>query len=279
MAGGDWSRAEVEAAVQDYLDMLALERSGKPYTKKEHNRVLRQRLQGRSHGSVEFKHQNISAVLAGMGLPYIDGYKPRGNVQAMLRDVVGERVSPLIDELTREVSAPQETVTVPDVLSIRVERPKNRLMAAEEPAEYVVSRRSPKPFDYVQQEAANKSLGDAGETLIMDYEQTRLQRAGKDHLARNVEHVAKTVGDHLGYDIHSYEETGRDRFVEVKTTRYGKRTPFYISAGEIRFSKANSDAYQLYRVFEFRERPKLFTLPGDVAAHVTLRATNYRAYF
>ena len=54
---------------------------------------------------------------------------------------------------------------------------------------------------------------------------------------------------------HSYEETGRDRFVEVKTTRYGKRTPFYISAGEIRFSKANSDAYQLYRVFEFRERP------------------------
>ena len=268
----------MDAAVQDYLDMLALERSGKPYTKKEHNRVLRQRLQGRSHGSVEFKHQNISAVLAGMGLPYIDGYKPRGNVQALLREVVGERVSPLIDELTREVSAPQEALTVPDVLSIRVEPPKNRLMVAEEPAEYVVSRRSPKPFDYVQQEAANKSLGDAGETLIMVYEQTRLERAGKDHLARNVEHVAKTVGDHLGYDIHSYEETGRDRFVEVKTTRYGKRTPFYISAGEIRFSKANSDAYQLYRVFEFRERPKLFTLPGDVERNVTLRATNYRAY-
>ena len=72
----------MEAAVQDYLDMLALERSGKPYTKREHNRVLRRRLPGRSHGSVEFKHQNISAVLAGMGLPYIDGYKPRGNVQA-----------------------------------------------------------------------------------------------------------------------------------------------------------------------------------------------------
>ena len=259
--------------------MLALERSGKPYTKKEHNRVLRQRLLGRSHGSVEFKHQNISAVLAGMGLPYIDGYKPRGNVQALLREVVGERVSPLIDELTREVSAPQEAVTVPDVLAIRVEPPKSRLAATEEPAEYVVSRRGPKPFDYIQQEAANKSLGDAGETLIMAYEQTRLQRAGKDHLARNVEHVAKTVGDHLGYDIHSYEDTGRDRFVEVKTTRYGKRTPFFISAGEIRFSKANSDAYQLYRVFEFRERPRLFTLPGDVERHVTLRATNYRAHF
>ncbi|MDE0035961.1 MAG: DUF3883 domain-containing protein, partial [Gammaproteobacteria bacterium] len=110
---------------------------------------------------------------------------------------------------------------------------------ADEPAEYVLSSCSPKPFDYVQQEAAKKSLGDAGETLIMVYERTRLQRAGKDHLARNVEQVSKTIGDHLGYDIRSYEESGRDRFVEVKTTRYGKRTPFYISAGEIRFSKAN----------------------------------------
>ena len=73
-------------------------------------------------------------------------------------------------------------------------------------------------------------------------------------------------------------ESCENRFVEVKTTRYGKRTPFYISAGEIRFSKANSDAYQLYRVFEFCERPKLFTLPGDVERNVTLRATNYRAY-
>ncbi|MCY4060037.1 MAG: DUF3883 domain-containing protein, partial [Gammaproteobacteria bacterium] len=70
-----------------------------------------------------------------------------------------------------------------------------------------------------------------------------------------------------------------DRFVDVKNILYVKRTPFYISAGEIRFSKANSDAYQLYRVFEFRERPKLFTLPGDVEGHVTLRPTNYRAHF
>ena len=198
----------MEAAVQDYLDMLALERSGKPYTKREHNRVLRRRLPGRSHGSVEFKHQNISAVLAGMGLPYIDGYKPRGNVQALLREVVGERVSPLIDELTREVSAPQEALTVADILTIQVEPPENSLAVAEEAAEYVISRRSPRPFDYVQQEAANKTLGDAGETLIMVYERTRLQRAGKDHLARNVEQVSKTIGDHLGY-VHPFLRSDR----------------------------------------------------------------------
>ena len=134
-------------------------------------------------------------------------------------------------------------------------------------------------FDYVRQEARNQSLGDAGEALVLSYERTRLQHAGKDHLARNVEHVAKTRGDHVGYDIRSYDDTGRDRFVEVKTTRYGRRTPFYISANELRFSKVNAYAYHLYRVFDYRERPKLFTLPGDVAGHVRLDAVSYRARF
>ena len=92
-----------------------------------------------------------------------------------------------------------------------------------------------------------------------------------------MEHVAKTQGDHLRYDIHSYDDMGRDRFVEVKTTRYGQRTQFYISANELRFSRAKASAYRLYRVFEYANDPKLFTLHGDVAGHVRLNPVNYRA--
>ena len=114
--------------------------------------------------------------------------------------------------------------------------------------------------------------------MVMEFERARLLGEGKDHLARNVEQVSKTVGDHAGFDIHSYEANGRDRFIEVKTTRYGKLTPFYISAGEVRFSEANAQAYHLYRLFEFRQRPKLFQLPGDVGRHVQLQAINYRAH-
>lgn len=280
MASNYWTRAEVEAAVQDYLDMLTHDLAGRSYNKSEHNKKLRESLNDRSKGSVEFKHQNISAVLDGMGLPYIDGYKPRGNVQALLREIVGERIRPVLDMLASEVVARQRPIIVDDVLDIRVDPPQHELIVGERRAEYVVpGQHGLKPVNYVEQEARNQSLGDAGELLIMDYEQARLTRAGKDHLARNVEQVSKTQGDHLGYDIRSYEDTGRDRFVEVKTTRYGKRTPFYISANELTFCKANSNAYQLYRVFEFRKRPKLFTLPGDVEAHVSLRASNYRAVF
>ena len=85
------------------------------------------------------------------------------------------------------------------------------------------------------------------------------------------------MGDHAGFDIRSYEVNGQDRFIEVKTTRYGKLTPFYISAGEVRFSEANANAYHLYRLFEFRQSPKFFQLHGDVGRHVNLQAINYRA--
>jgi hypothetical protein len=80
----DWSKSEVEAAVEDYFNMLQLELTGRKYNKTEHRRALMERLNDRSDGSVELKHQNISAVLIEMGIPYIDGYKPRSNYQRSL---------------------------------------------------------------------------------------------------------------------------------------------------------------------------------------------------
>ena len=86
--GEDWSEAEVEATVRDYFEMLREEAAGVAYNKSEHNQSLRRVLNGRSKSSVELKHQNISAVLDALGLPYINGYKPRGNSQLLLRKSV-----------------------------------------------------------------------------------------------------------------------------------------------------------------------------------------------
>src|SRR5215204_3864475 len=90
MAGEDWTREEVEATVADYFGMLASELAGLPVNKRDRNRRLQQLLRGRSAGSVEFKHANISAVLTLHGYPYINGYKPRGNFQSLLEQVVLE---------------------------------------------------------------------------------------------------------------------------------------------------------------------------------------------
>lgn len=82
--GEDWSEMEVEATVSDYFEMLCAEASGRPFNKSEHNQALRRLLSGRSKSSIELKHQNISAVLDSLGLPYINGYKPRGNSRILL---------------------------------------------------------------------------------------------------------------------------------------------------------------------------------------------------
>ena len=251
-----------------------------PYIKAAHNENLRELLDDRTRGAVERKHQNISAVLIELGFPYINGYKPLANIQHMLRDVVREHLSSLEDLVVADVTAFQDNFKIDDVLGIGVDSPvPTSGSVGEGPIDYVVSRQPGPPINYLQMEALNRSLGDAGEALVMEFERARLLHEGKDRLARNVEQVSKTVGDHAGYDIRSYEVNGQDRFIEVKTTRYGKLTPFYISAGEVRFSEANANAYHLYRLFEFRQRPGLFQLHGDVGRHVHLQPINYRARF
>jgi hypothetical protein len=43
---------------------------------------------GRTHRSIEFKYQNISAVLDELGLPWIPGYKPKRNYQNAIFDAI-----------------------------------------------------------------------------------------------------------------------------------------------------------------------------------------------
>lgn len=73
---GDWSDAENDLIVGDYLDMLADDLAGRPYNKAAHNRALQARLPGRSHQSIEFKHRNVSAVMQVLNQPWITGYLP-----------------------------------------------------------------------------------------------------------------------------------------------------------------------------------------------------------
>ena len=69
----DWSREEVEAIVADYLQMWTMELAGQNFSKTEHRKNLLRMLPGRSDGSIEFKHGNISAAMIDLGRPYICG--------------------------------------------------------------------------------------------------------------------------------------------------------------------------------------------------------------
>jgi hypothetical protein len=66
---GDWSDEQNDAIVADYFVMLAVDIAGRPYSKAEHNRLLWAMID-RPRGSIEYKHQNISAVLKGLARKY-----------------------------------------------------------------------------------------------------------------------------------------------------------------------------------------------------------------
>ena len=277
----DWSRIEVEATVAEYLDMLGLELRGTPFNKAEHNRDLLRLLNGRTRAAIERKHQNISAVLIELGYPYIDGYKPLGNYQELLRDIVEERLlaaTSLEKELASLVVSPPQPISPPkDILDISVPVPvpdrENRTSVYESPGRSVRQVKR----NYLEIEARNSALGLAGEQLVMRYEQERLARAGEDRLAGKIIHISATKSDSLGFDVLSYETDGRERLIEVKTTRFGALTPFFASRNEVEVSDRRNADYQLYRLFKFSKQPKLFMLPGSLRRSCRLDPVNYAA--
>ena len=92
-----------------------------------------------------------------------------------------------------------------------------------------------------------------------------------------MEHVSKSRGDGLGYDMLSFDPTGRERFIEVKTTAFGAATPFYVSRNEVAFSEERAKQFVLARVHEFRTAPKLFELKGAIRTNLRLDPVSYIA--
>ena len=62
-----WTSAELDLIVADYLSMLYEDLAGRKYVKARHNAQIAE-LTGRSKAAIEFKHQNVSAVLDELGM-------------------------------------------------------------------------------------------------------------------------------------------------------------------------------------------------------------------
>jgi hypothetical protein len=259
--------------------MLRKELAGDPYSKTMHRQNLLSQLRNRSDGSIEFKHANISAVLVGFGLPYIDGYKPRGNYQQLLEAKVLEYLTVHGDLIPRLAESPVMNPTHADAPNAPfariVEAPPERLepgLRVWSPTARVVK------VDFVRRDAQNRTLGRLGEEFVLELERRRLHDdVGRPDLAKRVEWTSDVRGDGAGYDIASFNADGSPRVIEVKTTGLGKAFPFYVSANELRCSEALPHAFHLYRVFRFSRSPGVFILPGALSKTCALDAVQYQA--
>jgi hypothetical protein len=256
-----WTDAEVERTVAAYFEMWRGYVVQGGVSKAERVRVLNLELPARNRAAIEYKFRNISSVLQERRDEWLAGYAPLPNIQGSLRGAVEAYLADHID-VAALIQAHSENVipgptnaetTTEDVL---VAAPTGKGRSA---GGGITGGRIGAIADFQRRE-----LGKAGESWVIDRERASLRRAGRQDLAEKVIWVARDVGDGLGYDIESFSANGMPLRIEVKTTNRGISTPFYITRNEVNVSKERADEYSLYRVFDFRTRPRLYRLDGSV---------------
>jgi Domain of unknown function (DUF3883) len=274
LATGNWSNAENDLIVADYLDMLRLELAGHQFVKSHRNEALRTLLK-RSRGSIEFKHQNISAILQRLGLPWIAGYKPMSNSQESLTLAVERHYESFL-RATDIVETIQPT-GLEETRDLVFETPPLLKASLEERDEGNVARLVRK-FDPAARDLRNRSLGRRGEELVFHWERDRLMRSNSS-LANKVKWVSDEEGDGAGFDILSFDVEGGERLIEVKTTIGDNMTPFYISRNELELSRDRPDAFKLVRLFDFSKSPRAFELSPPLDKQINLEPINFIAKF
>ena len=270
--GKVWSDRELDAIIADYFDMLTADLAGHTYVKSRHNAVLMKRI-GRTHRSVEFKHQNISAVLDELGLPWIPGYIPKRNYQNAIFDAVDRYLSghPKIPEWT-----PQTPVESVFSFPVFVNPPPPTIQDKPLPAGL---KRLIRKFDPVERDYRNRALGKAGEEFVANVERQRLFDSGRADLSRKVRWVSVEDGDGAGYDIFSFDRSGRERLIEVKTTNGAARTPFFLSRNECEVALERPEDWCIYSVHLFARQPRIFTIIPPLEGAVRLSPETWRASF
>ena len=277
MSNGPWTDEENDLIVADYFAMLAEDMAGRPYNKAQHRRSLMPLLRNRTEGSIEFKHQNISAVLKGLGEDWIPGYKPAFNFQMTLVDAVARWLA-LNPAWLGRTSGARLATGLHEAAQIWI-GPAPTLSNQPPPQELEQMLHLAKKFDVAGRDERNRALGRAGEERVVAHERSALKVAGRDDLARKVRWVSEEDGDGAGYDIASFAPDGRERLIEVKTTNGWERTPFYISRNELAVAAERRWEWCLFRLWNFSREPKAFELRPPLDAHVSLTATAFQASF
>lgn len=253
--------------------MLCQELAGRSFNKSKLHRRLSVLLKERSEKAVEFKLQNITAVLHGMGELWIEGYKPRFNFQDPLVPVVKRHLEKNREYLIKVALERQAGIlTQPQEIEVsRSPALPGKLTPKGLDKVYEVSQN----FDVAARDKYNRDLGHEGERRVFEHEKLVLRKAGLDSLADEVVWVSRDVGDGVGYDIESYAPDRRKRLIEVKTTNGYERTPFYVTRNEKRVSQEKCDEWCLFRLWDFSRKPKAFELTSVELERCHWTATGY----
>lgn len=106
-----------------------------------------------------------------------------------------------------------------------------------DPPAFSVSDRDERPalqrlvsrYDPAERDELNRSFGHAGEQMVIEFEQQRLWRAGRDDLGAKVRWISDLDGDHLGYDVRSFELRAHAVLAVRQSMRIRRVEPQHLS--------------------------------------------------
>jgi hypothetical protein len=81
-----------------------------------------------------------------------------------------------------------------------------------------------------------------------------------------------------GYDILSFDPSGKECLIEVKTTNGAARTPFFLTRNEHQAAAARAESWRLYCVHLFLQT-RFFTPAPPLQAVLHLWTEAWRAAF
>lgn len=182
-----------------------------------------------------------------------------------------------VEYATKEISL---TVDVSKVIITKAETPQLKKKKTRSEIRAVA-----KDINYARRYKNLKKIGDIGELLAIEVEKKRLIAEGRPDLADQIEHVARTIGDGLGFDILSFERVGsdyREKYIEVKSTTGAKNKPFDITANEVEVSEKKGQQYCIYRFYGLSSTAKeirYYECRGSIKENFILEATAFKAYY
>jgi hypothetical protein len=294
-SGEDWDEEELDLIVQTYFAIF----DGIPTAKRGFKAHMKRELDAQIHRgikSIDFKLGNLSFIATQIGIPALPGFAPapkaqKGPIYRAFDRYVSAHSEVLADSaflpdpsvmeyggVSEPAAAPlleHDATTPRDMLPIG---PVPELSQSKEARPEGLVRLIRK-YDPAGREHRNRTLGRIGEKLVLRHEIARLIAADQMKLALKVEWTSEVHGDGAGYDIRSFEPDGSDRLIEVKATKGGPTTDFYLTRTEREVSMERPDAWRLYRVHTLPTEPKLFVMPPPLEDSVRLEPESWRARF
>lgn len=293
-SGDDWNEEELDLIVQTYFAILDGIPTAKRGFKADMKRSLDARI-GRGIGSIDFKLGNLSHIATQIGLPELPGFVPARKAQkeaiykafdryvSAHREVLADDAFLSLSGASSEVSGGEPDNTPPSQNPVA---PAGLLPTGPVPP--LSEAKSARPeglvrlirkFDPAGRDERNRLLGRLGEQHVLNHEIARLVAAERMDLAKRIEWTSDIHGDGAGYDIKSFEPDGSDRLIEVKATKGGETTDFFLTRTEREVSMERPDAWRLYRLHTLPIAPKLFVLRPPLEDAVRLEPENWRARF